>query len=47
MLKQAPATFETIRAHVLARFDIDQQTCTEDLDHLLAELTREKLVDKV
>jgi hypothetical protein len=40
----AGATVAELRAHVLAAFDADAATVERDLEELLAELTRRKLV---
>ena len=47
LLTQAPASLEHIREHVMAQFDVDEPTCTNDLNRLLNELVREKLVNVV
>lgn len=46
-LRQAPASFETLKDYILANFEVDEQTCTKDLHDLLAELIHEKLVEAV
>jgi hypothetical protein len=38
---------EEIRAHVLARFDIDAQSCERDVETFLKDLLREGLAEAV
>jgi len=40
----AGATVAEIRAHVLEKFEVDAATVDRDLEELVAELTRRKLV---
>ena len=38
---------QEIRAHVLERFDVDEQSCARDVDKFLKELLREGLAEPV
>ena len=43
----APRTHAEIRAHVLAKFDVDNETCERDMNTFLQDLLREGLVELV
>lgn len=40
----APATFNTIRAKVIAEYDVNEEKCTHDLVHFLEEMLRNSLI---
>ncbi|GAB4030748.1 PqqD family protein [Spirosoma gilvum] len=47
LLKQSPLSFDDLKERVMANFDVDEQTCINDLHQLLDELIHEKLVEAV
>jgi HPt (histidine-containing phosphotransfer) domain-containing protein len=46
-LQQGPATIDQLKEAVMAAFEIDDQTCLEDLKTLLQSLEDEKLIEVV
>lgn len=46
-LQESSASFDELKTTILANFDVDEQTCTKDLNELMAELIHEKLVETV
>jgi hypothetical protein len=47
VLQKNPADFETLKNSIMEKFDVDDQTCENDLENLLSDLIDEKLVEKV
>lgn len=47
MLQKNPTDFETLKKRIMQEFDVDEQTCANDLENLLSDLLDEKLVEKV
>ena len=47
LLKQSPMSFDDLKEHVMANFEVDEQTCTNDLQQLLNDLAHEKLVETI
>lgn len=45
LLQQAPASFDALKDSIMATFDVDEQTCVQDLQELLNQLMHEKLVE--
>lgn len=47
LLKQSPLSFEDLKEQVMANFEVDEQTCINDLQQLLNDLIHEKLVETI
>ncbi|WP_020599408.1 PqqD family protein [Spirosoma panaciterrae] len=47
LLKQSPMSFEELKEQVMTNFEVDESTCTDDLQQLLNDLVHEKLVETV
>ena len=47
LLQQAPVSFETLKETIMAHFEVNEPTCSKDLNELLTELIHEKLVEAV
>ncbi|WP_080059332.1 PqqD family protein [Spirosoma aerolatum] len=47
LLKQKPMAFDDLKEQVMANFEVDEQTCINDLQQLLNDLAHEKLVETI
>ena len=41
---KSPRSFEQLKAHLLAEYDVDEAECSRDLQELLDQLTQRRLV---
>lgn len=46
LLYEKPRSFDELKAGIMAKFEIDEQTCIEDLNELLDSLLHESLIEK-
>lgn len=46
-LRQSPASFDDLKSVIINKFEVDENTCSEDLKNILTDLMNAKLIEKI